>query len=294
MAEAAPPAPAAAGEVAEAPASPRDVFITCDLEDHFNQDVDREAQRRFHDTPIVETRTELHEDAFDEKGFYIPLVSKTEEERVASIYGVTADSKKPIEEHEPMSDKAREQLELLLNFIVDTSSRLAVAYKRGAFKSDLKEYTHKHHLTKDSPYALFSQLKEMRRGDVWRFTTFGDVLYHTPHASRNVFTDPVIRKKTVEEEAAAKVALLEQIDKQQRKRGALPLRVANLEHCISKMSDVFKALEEQRNSIQLLIAMHTRENFNTDLMNCLRDTVGRLDARVRVLDKLVVELLKKQ
>lgn len=269
-----------------------DILILCDLEDHFNEEVDRHAQRKFAEKPVIETRTELYEDAFDEKGFYVPLVSKTEEERVASVYGATIEAKKPLEEHEPMSAKANEQLNLLLHFIVDTSSRLAVSYKRGALKSDLKNYTHTHHLTQESPYQLFSQLRDMRRGDVWRFCTFGDVLYHTPHAERNVFSDPTIRRKTVEEEAAAKVALLEEINAQQKRRGTIPIRVAALEDCISKMSRVFMALEEQRNSIQILIAMHTRENFHSDLMNVLRDTVGRLDARVRVMDKLVVDMLR--
>ncbi len=175
----------------------------------------------------------------DEKGKYIPqILSEEERQKVATIE--VPEKIFSCLEAKP-SLKAWKNFSLLFNLLTEQSSRLAVDYQRGASQKDLARYTHRFHLVNDNMIELLELLAPLRRGDCWSCTVYGDILCHTPFASRNVFGDPNYRKRVHEEEAMAKIAYIKALEKETKGKGQsvkLGYRVAELELAIKAFKDL--------------------------------------------------------
>lgn len=248
-------------------------------DEYFNQELADSIDKRLAAEPSAPFRTDQEAPAFTEDNRYIPLVSQPKEGDVKGTGSKSDEQEKLPFDEEPMSEMAYKNMNMLLNILTKGSSRLVVRHLRGGTKTDLSIYTHKFHLVKDNTWELLECLAPLRRGDVWRCCTVGDVLYHIPFAHGNLFHDPLQRAKLVEQEAAEKVSVMHLINKN-RNKIATQLRVAECERAISEFGQALKQCTEQRDAIQMLLQLHTHEKFNHEMVNYLRDNLGKMNKQL--------------
>lgn len=259
------------------------------LEEPYSLDLENKiAEVRAKHAPVpVQTRTSFEEESHTENGVYIPEVNGPEDE---------PHEKLPFDEL-PMSDLAHQRMNVIINMLTKGSSRIVVVYRKGATEADTRKYTERFDLLKDNPWALFKSLDHMGRGDVWRCTTRGDILYHTPLADGNIYKDPTLSKQLAEQARAAKEEsirkALEEVNLASKKHH-FGVRLTALERFVGGLERLIRTTEEQHHAIQTLISLHTYEKHSAEMVSYLRDNIGKHDRLIRQLMRTVYESKTKE
>lgn len=212
-------------------------------------------------------------------GTYVPEV----EDREDANY--VAPDRLPFDE-KPMSDNAHKVFNAIFNTFKD--SRIALDYLKGCTAEKAAKYTHTFVLwDANDPrpinlVPLLELLAPMKRGDVWALTTYGDVLHHTPFAQPNIFNDPTLRQDTALMEAEKKMKYLSQLNKKNARKRT-ELRLTELEAIVSGLENFRKLALDQQRSVQILLQLRTRDQFNHEMVDYLRENVGKLDRYIKTL-----------
>jgi len=230
--------------------------------------------------PSAPFRTDPDAPSIDANGKYIPQVL-TEEERADKEYQLAIERLGFVEK--PPSKKAWKIFSLYYNLLTEQSSRLAVCYQRGASLKDRKKFTHCFHLIDGNPNEFLESISHLKRGDVWACTVYGDELWHTPMADRNVLRDPKYRARQHEEEAAAKLAFLEKLNKITSPKKSLQLRVTELEVALRGIVEVTKIYQQQQTTISMLMNLRSKDKYNHEMVGYLREQAGIHERTVRNL-----------
>lgn len=246
-------------------------------------ELDEEMKAKLENTPSAPFRTDPDAPSTDERGNYIPQVL-TEEERADKEYQLAIERLGFVEK--PPSKKAWKHFSLYWNLITEQSSRLAVSYMRGATLKDRKKYTHCFHLLDGNPNELLESISHLKRGDVWACTIYGDELWHTPMAGRNVLRDPKYRARQHEEEAAAKLAFLEKLNKITSPKKSLQIRVTELEMAIKGIVEVTKIFQQQQNTISMLMNLRVKEKYNHEMVEYLRQQASIHERQVKEIHEV--------
>lgn len=241
--------------------------------------------------PSAPFRTDPDAPSTDAQGGYIPQVL-TEEERADKEYQLAIERLGFAEK--PPSKKAWRIFSLYYNLLTEQSSRLAVCYQRGASPKDRKKYTHCFHLIDGNPNEFLESISHLKRGDVWACTVYGDELWHTPMADRNVLRDPKYRARHHDEEAAAKLAFLEKLNKITSHKKSLQIRVTELEVAIKGIVQVTKVFQQQQTTISMLMNLRTKDKYNHEMVEYIRQQAGIHDARVAKLQEVQNMTLRTQ
>lgn len=252
------------------------------LEEPYSLDLEKKIAevRTKHAPAPAQTRTSFEDESHTDNGVYIPEVSGPEDE---------PHEKLPFDEL-PMSDVASERMNVILNMLTKGSSRIVVVYRKGATEADTRKYTDRFDLLKDNPWALLKSLDHMRRGDVWRCTTRGNVLHHTPLAEGNIYSDPTLSKKLAEQaKAAQEQSIKKALDEVNlaSKKHHFGLRLTALERFVGGLERLIRTTEEQHHAIQTLISLHTYEKHSAEMVSYLRDNIGKHDRLIRQLMRAV-------
>lgn len=238
------------------------------LDEFFNLELAKKMEERPQKSaPFRTNESDPSEDPNDNDK-YIPLITKEAEKPWPEPFDEKA-----------LSEKAYKRLNIIFTLLIQPCSRIAVKYRKGATLADTKRYTHSFSLIEDNLYILLELLAPLRRGDVWSCTTYGDVLYHTPFATHNIFRDPNVRQKSAEEEAEVKLQFLEKLNKKTRKI-KMQLRIAEIEAALMGLQALSKTMVAQSNAIQTLLMLSTQEKFNHEMVGYLRDNMGNLTRKV--------------
>jgi hypothetical protein len=101
-----------------------------------------------------------------------------------------------------------------------------------------------------------------------------------------------MREKILEQETAEKMKLLEEINRG-RKNKPVHMRLAQCEQFLAQFHDITKTCKEQRDAIQILLQLHSHEKSSQEMVNYLRDNMGKLNHAVKQQDQQMSELKKK-
>lgn len=241
--------------------------------------------------PRAPFRTDPEAPNTDEKGKYIPQVlteeQRNEKEYLVAIERLGCTEKKP-------SRKAYKNFSLYFNLLSEQSSRIAVSYQRGATLKDRNKFTHCFHLVDGNGFELMESVAHLKRGDVWACTIYGDELWHTPMADRNILRDPKYRARHHEEEAAAKLKYLEKLNKIASPKKTLGLRLTEVEEALKGVVEVTKIYQQQQTTISMLLNLRTKDKYNHEMVEYLREQAGIHDARVAKLQEVQNMTLRTQ
>ena len=259
------------------------------LEEPYSLDLEKKIEQhkeKVKARPAPDTRTDFWDESHNDDGFYVPQVNGPED---------PPPEKLPFDEL-PMSDAAHENLNAILTLLTKCSTRVVVIYRKGASEEQTRKYTDRFDLVKGNPWALLKQLSHLRRGDVWRCTSRGDTLYHTPLAEANVYDDPTFvaeiakAAKAAQEETLKKA--MDEVDVSSKKHH-FGVRLTALEKAFGMMSKLIKECEEQNHRIQLLLSLHEYEKHSAETVSFLRDNIGKHDLLLKRLMKAVFNGEKK-
>lgn len=218
------------------------------------------------------------ENSFDK--FYVPRVLPEGE-------------KLPPSDHDPLP--VPEYLKPRVAKIVDTlaapPSGLAVMFLGGINEryaaSNFEGY---HDIAEDNPVEFYEMLqrREMFRGDVLFLGLRGTRLYYRLRPRPNIYNDPLKRREYVKVLQDLEEQMIK--DNLKKDKGSHEKRLFRIEQAMSKMAVIANALEGQNQAIQQLLKMHSREKYNGDLIQALRENIANHEREILTLNTRISDL----
>lgn len=201
-------------------------------------------------------RTSEDQPALDEQGRYIPRIVCPPKSKFSAEVETSA--------------KAEANFRTLWHALTEANGRIAIEFMEGAKAEDRKLYPLAFDLANGNGFELLNTLQNMKRGDVWRCTIYGDELWHFPTATRNVYDDPRFRAACAKLEADVRMLVLKKINKQRSAKLKLELRITKMEQVFEAFEEITKMHRSQTNAIGVLLMLRTHQRYDKGAVDYIR------------------------